>query len=501
MKTKVTSNNLRIIFGLKLKNFRLGQKLSLKQLSEKSGVAISYISEIEQGKKYPKPEKMFRLAEALDVEFDQLVSTQVDKSLDPLTALMDSSFIKEFPFDLFGISARTFLNLFSNSPTEATAFLQTFLEISRAYNMNVENFLFAALRTFQKLNHNYFPEIEKEADKFIRQENLANGGFNFLQLKTILQEKYGYIIDEEKIRNNPDLSGYRSIYKAGKTKSLFINDRLTESQKVFIVGRELGYEHLKLKERAKTSSWLKVESFDQLLNNFKASYFSGALMLPQKMLKPDLQKFAALNKWDSSLLLGLLRKYDATPEMFLYRMSQLLPGLFNLEKLFYLRFTTRAGSGRFKLTKELNMTDELVPYSLGLNEHYCRRWLPFNLLDRLGKKSKVGPANLPFIDIQKARFMDSGNEFLLISLARPLALDNNKHSAMTIGFMLNKQIRRTVKFCDDPKIPSVEVNETCERCPLTKSECKVRVAPATQFLKDQKFAEREKALARFMEED
>ncbi len=118
--------NLRLILGLKLKQFRLKKGLQLKELARKSGLSISFLSEIEKGKKYPKPEKIMLLAQALDISFDDLVSLKVDEELGDLTSLLNSPFIKEFPFELFGITPRDLMDLAKDSPAKAGAFIRTF---------------------------------------------------------------------------------------------------------------------------------------------------------------------------------------------------------------------------------------------------------------------------------------------------------------------------------------------------------------------------------------
>ncbi len=494
MNKKYSSENLRLILGLKLKTFRLEKGLSLVKLAASSGVAVSYISEIEQGKKYPKPEKMIQLAHGLGISYDDLVSLRVDKKLDPLTALMESELVQEFPFDLFGISARDILNLFSDSPPKASAFLHTILEISRTYDMSVENFLLAALRTYQKLHHNYFPDLEQAAQQF-RAEHpeltavpTANG------LREILISEFGYHLDEDRLGGHEQLGNFRSVFKAGNPPTLHINSRLLPSQQAFLLAREIGFLRLGIGQtRPITSSWLKVESFDHLINNFQASYFAGALMLPREDLIADLQSFLAQPTWQDQLLLDLLTKHRATPEMFLYRMSQLLPGEFDLEKLFYLRFTNDQSDNEIRLTKELNLTDDLVPYGLGLREHYCRRWLPLQQLIATSQRTD-SEGQVPRIGIQKIRFMGSGNEFLMISLARHMSLSGARQSAMTIGFGLDPAQRRLIQFADDSAIPAVEVNETCERCPLPNSECSLRAAPPVMYQKLASQQAREAAL-------
>lgn len=61
------SQSRKIIFGLKVKQLRKGQQLSFAELSARSGLSISYLNEIEKGKKYPREDKIEALAEALKV--------------------------------------------------------------------------------------------------------------------------------------------------------------------------------------------------------------------------------------------------------------------------------------------------------------------------------------------------------------------------------------------------------------------------------------------------
>jgi len=65
--------NIRLIFGLKLRQLRQENKLSLVELSGKSGLSVSYLNEIEKGKKYPKAEKIAAISNALGVSYDKLV--------------------------------------------------------------------------------------------------------------------------------------------------------------------------------------------------------------------------------------------------------------------------------------------------------------------------------------------------------------------------------------------------------------------------------------------
>ncbi len=489
MQNSMNPENLKIIFGIKIKSYRTEQGLSLQELSRRTGLATSYLSEIESGKKYPKPDKLLRLADTLGIDYDTLVSTKLSKSLDPFTALINSELINQFPFHLFGISASDILGLFKNKPDNAQAFLQTFLEISRAFDMSLDNFLFAALRTFQRNHNNYFHELEKLAEEFSLRHELMNTSLAYPQLRMILKQNYGYFIDETEIAKHPVLQSFRSIFR--NKARLFLNNRLLPSQKAFILAREIGFNEMGIVDRPLTSSWIKVQSFEQLLNNFKASYFGGALLLPQHEIVKNIRGFLNLERWDNVAFLQLLEKHNATPEMLLYRLSQIIPGVLDLNRIFYFRFTTSTDGRTVRLTKDLNMTETLVPYGLGFDEHFCRRWLPLRLLNSV-RNQHVSITS----GAQRIHFIKSGTRFLMLSMARSLSLAKNRSSAIAIGIKIDKNSESLIKFIDDPAIPEEEVSETCERCPLT--DCSVRVVAATTISKEMRAKTREKALQQFI---
>lgn len=489
MKNAINTANIKLIFGLKIKALRNAQGYSLQELSRRTGIAVSYLSEIESGKKYPKPGKLIQLAEALGVDYDELVSTKVSKNLDPFAALINTDLIKEFPFHLFGISASDILGLFKNNPESAHTFLQTFLQISRAYDMSLENFLFAALRTYQSMHNNYFPDLEQLSND-IREEFGLKEVLSYTDLKTILENRFGYMIDEEILGEHPLLHDLRSVYMP--TQQLLINARLKDSQKAFIIARELGFLALGIEDRPQTSSWIKIKSFSQLVNNFKASYFSGALLLPQDLLAKHLLRFFGKSSWQEGGMMSMVEKFSATPEMLLYRMSQILPGVIGLKSFFYFRFTHSADLRSILLTKDLNMTDTLIPYGLGINEHYCRRWIPLRLLKNMREEKKLVSG------VQRILFTGSGTRFLLMSMARPLSIAEKRGSAIALGIKIDDHSSSVIQFIDDPSIDEEVVSETCERCPLT--DCSERVVEASIIGQKNRLERRESALRELSEQ-
>lgn len=466
------AENLRLILGLKLRQLRHQQDASLKQVAARAGISVSYLSELEQGRKYPKPDKLLALAEALGIPYDDLVSSKVGDELDPVKQVLGSELLREFPFELFGLEREDLLRLLSEVPGRARALVQTLVEIGRSYDIGIEHFLLSALRSYQQMHHNHFPELEEAAEAFRREQGEAlaerpgEGA-----LRALLESRWGYRIDSETLPASAELASFRSVFVDGERPTLHVNGRLLPVQRTFLLAREIGYRVLDLEERAVTSSWLEIESFAQLLNNFRASYFAGAVLMSREAMRAELQRLFAERAWSGEAFLDCMRRFDATPEMFLYRLTELVPELFGLERLFFLRFQKPLGSDSVTLTKVFNLSEVTVPYGVGLREHYCRRWPGVALLGE----------GAPAIAAQRSRFVDPEVEFFVVSLARPLALDPSVRSSVSIGFLLDEELRRTLGFWGDPEIPTVEVGLTCERCPLGPDECRDRVAPAEIF--------------------
>lgn len=308
---QINSESLRFILGIKVKQHRQAAGLSLKQLGERTSLSISYLSEIEKGKKYPKPEKIIQLAQGLGVSFDELVSLQLDDELNPVTALLNSPLFNDFPLKQFGIGLSDVFDLVTDSPSKAGAFVRTLLEIGRGYDMQVEHFLLASLRSYQKMHLNYFEEIEGQAEAFRTQFPVAEPVISLAWLESLLLNQYQCRVSYDDFSATPELQTLRSLCVS--PNKLVVNSRLMPQQQKFVLAKEIGYRFLELEERALTSSWIKVESFEQVHNNFRASYFAGALLIPEAVLLTDLKAWLANKAFDGDALSRMMDRYDATP--------------------------------------------------------------------------------------------------------------------------------------------------------------------------------------------
>ncbi|WP_431132852.1 helix-turn-helix domain-containing protein [Psychroserpens mesophilus] len=462
---------IKLIFGLKLKQIRTDKNLSLFGLSKISGLSKSYLNEIEKGKKYPKPDKIVILSEKLDVPYDQMVSLKLDKNLAPIGELLQSKILKEIPLELFGIKESNLIDIVANAPAKVNAFISTIIEIAKHYNFSRESFFLASVRSFQEANNNYFDDLEQQVLKFSKayQVDLTKP-ITSKDIEEILIEEYGYTIKDNELNRYEALENLRSVF-VPKTKTLLIAEGIDEAQRTFIYAKEIAYNFLDISDRLYTFPWIKFESFDQVLNNFYASYFAGALIIPKDELSLQLETLFEKETFDEALFFEIMNAFNASPESFYQRLTNILPKAFNIQNLFFLRFTHKADSEKFHLKKELHLSHQHSPRANETNEHYCRRWLSLNVLKDISKSKKAHE-----FDIQISNYVNDDTKYLLLSSATKDPFRDNQYRSITIGLLINKQLERKLKFLEDKAIKSQDVGVTCERCAI--KDCNVRKAPA-----------------------
>ncbi len=468
------TDHIRLIFGLKLKQLRQDKNLSLNDLASKSGISMSYINEIEKGKKYPKADKISALAEALEVDYDSIVSLKLSKKLEPISDLLKSNFLTEIPFDFFGIDPASLLEMLSDAPTKLSAFINTIIKIGRSYNMSVEQFYFAVLRSYQEMHNNYFPELEELAQNFLIEYKI-NEEFQMDEffLGNLLFDEFGIKIEYFEEKQYPTLSSIRSVYVA-KSKKIMINKRISSDQRAFTLARELGFIYMNLKVRPLTSSWIEVKSFDEVFNNFQASYFAGAILIKKDILIKKLRYLFSLSNFSENNFLEMVTLFQTTPETLLHRIFSILPKYFGIDKLFFLRFEAPFESKNYILTKELHLYKQHDPQE-SKNENYCRRWVSLNILDELSKiQKKTKDLNTILIQSQISTYVDAGNQYFVISIAQSLNILENTNVSISLGFEMDSNTKEKIGFLFDKSILEKKVNQTCEKCSLF--DCKERVA-------------------------
>lgn len=469
------SDFIKTVFGLKLKQLRQKKNWSLQDLAVKTGLSKSYLNEIENGKKYPKHDKIIQLSESLGSTFDELVSTKLDKSLAPFNEILQSDFFKEIPLDLFGISKNNLISIISDAPKKVTAFINALIEISQNYNLGKERFYFAVLRSFQELYDNYFPEIEDKTVEFIKENGLdINKDLRASVLESILTEKFHYSIQSEDFEQFGILDNLRSLF-VPEQKLLLLNRKLEKDQRTFILAKEIGFNVLELKIRPNTYSWLDFGSFEEILNNFYASYFAGALLISKKQTLEKTSEFLLQHTWEPKSFEELIESFTDSPETFYYRLTNLLSSELGIKDLFYLCLVKKKNSDKIQILKELHLNHQQAPHANAMNEHYCRRWIAVKNLHHLKE-------NETLTDAQISYYKDQGVSYLVISTSQKNPFSDGSNRSYCLGILLNSQTIKKIGFIKSPTLKTINVGVTCESCSIP--DCEVRQSPPIRLEKE-----------------
>ncbi len=477
-----------------MKQLRQERNFSLVDLAEKCSLSVSYLNEIEKGKKYPKADKIAQLAQALGVSYDELVTLKLTKNLTPIAELIESNILEMLPLDHYGIDLNKFISLMSGASYQLSALVTTVIEMARSTELSQNNFSRTALRIFKEINDNYLADIELSVEKFIDDFHLTSAHpKNYEQLSQILIQYYNYKLDEKRFDNFEELGQLRGVLKPGKQPVLFLNPQLSNAQKLFIIGKELAYNYLNISKRSYIHSSLKLNTFDHLLNNHIAAYFATALILGKNQFIADINNFFSQEKWDDNFLVNLVTKNDTTPEMFFQRWANLSGKEFGLKKYFFLRFNTIAETDRYELTKEVRLNIKQNPGGYQTHEHNCRRWVSIEVLKNIKEELKgVNSHGKMKTGIIHSKFHETNDEYISFSVAQQNILDPNTFTSVTLGFYLDEQLKKKINFWNDPNIPFRIVNDTCEMCNIP--DCKERISEPTALRKIQRSLDIENAI-------
>ena len=221
---------------------------------------------------------------------------------------------------------------------------------------------------------------------------------------------------------------------------------------------------MQLTNRPLISSQTEAESFEQVLNNYKASYFAGGILIPKPLLISGLAAFFAQPTWQPQSLLDLMNRFEATPEVFMHRITNVMSSCFGVDQLFFLRFDNAVADNQFVLSKELHLARLHNPHAT-INEHYCRRWVSLTLLQNLANQQQTAHwIGQPLCGGQISEYIDSTNRYLILTIANSSPPRANHNNSVTLGFAIDERLRVLVRFLDDEQLGHRAVNETCERC-------------------------------------
>ncbi|MDR2596959.1 MAG: helix-turn-helix domain-containing protein [Treponema sp.] len=73
----MNGKEIKAILGKNIKFLRYRKEYSQADLAEKADISITFLSNIERGLKFPKPDIMAKIAESLEVELFELFKTDI----------------------------------------------------------------------------------------------------------------------------------------------------------------------------------------------------------------------------------------------------------------------------------------------------------------------------------------------------------------------------------------------------------------------------------------
>jgi len=71
----MSGQEVKIAFGRNIKSLRAQRQFSQADLAERADISITFLSNIERGLKFPKPEVLYKIAVSLDLEIYELFIT------------------------------------------------------------------------------------------------------------------------------------------------------------------------------------------------------------------------------------------------------------------------------------------------------------------------------------------------------------------------------------------------------------------------------------------
>jgi transcriptional regulator with XRE-family HTH domain len=107
IRNTMLGNELRAVLSQNIKNYRAYRSLSQADLAEKAGISITFLSNIERGNKWPYPETLASIAQALEIEVYELFKP--DSAIDDAAKVKINSLINDISVSVQDSIKKTYL--------------------------------------------------------------------------------------------------------------------------------------------------------------------------------------------------------------------------------------------------------------------------------------------------------------------------------------------------------------------------------------------------------
>jgi predicted transcriptional regulator/DNA-binding Xre family transcriptional regulator len=269
----------RQVFGHRLRHFRKGRGLTLRDLGAQVGKPPSYLSMLETGKREPRLSTLHELAGALGVEVADLLAGEApDRRAELELALeraQDDPLYQELGLSRLSPSARVpddvlehLVTLFSEVRRLARPEVATSEEARQAN---------AALRREMRERENYFADVEALAARAL--DGLDRRGGGALSQRALLDLCGSFGFSVRRVQDLPP--SVRSVSDL-RSRRIYIpqRDALGSEDARTVVLQTLG--HFALEHRDPT------DFAEFLRQRVEANYFAGAVLIPERLAVPFL---------------------------------------------------------------------------------------------------------------------------------------------------------------------------------------------------------------------
>jgi transcriptional regulator with XRE-family HTH domain len=100
-------NELRAVLSQNIKNYRTYRSFSQADLAERAGISITFLSNIERGNKWPYPETLTSIAQALGIEVYELFKP--DSAIDDTAKVKINSLVNDISASVQESIKKTYL--------------------------------------------------------------------------------------------------------------------------------------------------------------------------------------------------------------------------------------------------------------------------------------------------------------------------------------------------------------------------------------------------------
>jgi transcriptional regulator with XRE-family HTH domain len=451
--------NLRFILGLKLHNLRQERGLSLVQLSQGCGLSVSYLNEIEKGKKYPKTDKLLALARALGVTYNELVSADPGEKLRPIAALLTTRMIDDLPLDHYGISPPVLMEIMAAGPDRLGAMLAFMRKLAVRFDFTVDDLLEASIRDDLENTGYHYPDLEAKAESLFAEIGWQPGSPPILsQLRFSLIHDFGWEVDEQRMGDDPDLAdvGAATALSGAKPK-LYLHPALPEGRRAFFIAKEIAATALGFYEKRRRMVSEVEKGFRQMQLAARAAYLGGALVAPRKTLVDDLRSFFDQPTFSGEHLLASVSRFGGDAEVVFHRIAQLLPDL-GLPTRYLVRTEPAGPNGVATVNRELRLGG--LPEVPGSFTPQGRSRT--SAATRLLASAADGSA-LPLASAAIETCPYNGLSFLVVTVVQARPLHPRLASALSIGIPVDDTSRARIRFLQDPSlVAAAEASPTAE---------------------------------------